>query len=173
MTDRLQPELPPQSRISSRIDGSEMTLLIPRANRRQIPGGWTAAFGFLAITFTAQGFLSGNRLWSAGGFLFFLLTACQLLFRLGSSLRNSGEIKLQITPDVLTAITGPAEAPMHRHWPRSAISSIRAEPPKLNLYLASRQPSVCLLSGLDPAELAWISDQIHRKWNWVDQDGGK
>jgi hypothetical protein len=165
MSDR--PELPPQSRISSRIDGSEMTILIPRSARTArgwVPGGLAIAFAFLAVTFTAQGLLTRNPLWSIGGLLFFLLTGWQILARFGPALKTPSQIKLQISPEILTATTGSSEAPMSRHWPRSAISSIRAEPPMLNIYLTGRDTPVCLLSDLDPAELVWIADQIRVKW---------
>jgi hypothetical protein len=161
------PELPPQSRISSRIDGNEMTILIPRS--APVSGGWiprglVVAFAFLAVTFTAQGLLTRNPLWSIGGLLFFLLTGWQIVARFGPALKTPSQIKLQISAEVLTVTTGPAEAPMSRHWTRSAISSIRAEPPVLNIYLAGRDTPVCLLSNLEPAELDWIAEQIRVKW---------
>jgi hypothetical protein len=164
MTDR--PELPPQSRISSRIDGGEMTILIPRSARAAgcVPGSLSVAFAFLAVTFTAQGLLMRNALWSFGGLLFFLLAGWQLLARFGPSLKNPSQIQLQISPEVLKMTTGSAETPVSRQWPRSTISEIRAEPPKLNLYLIGRDAPVCLLSDLDPAELNWIAEQIRVKW---------
>jgi len=161
------PELPPQSRISSRINGSEMTILIPRSIRGSggcVPGSLAVAFAFLGVTFTAQGLLTRNPLWSIGGLLFFLLTGWQLLARFGPSLKTPRQISLKITPETLTALTGSPESPMSRHWPRSTIIRIRAEPPKLNLYLIGRDTPVCLLSDLDPAELEWIADQIRVKW---------
>jgi hypothetical protein len=166
MTDPLT-ELPPQSRISSRIDGSEMTILIPRSAR--IAGGWIPtglmiAFGFLAVTCTAQGVLTQNPRWFIAGLFFFVLAGWQLLAHLGPMLKTPSQIKLQITQEFLTATIGSAEAQTSRHWPRSTISSIRAEPPKLNIYLTSRDTPVCILSDLEPAELLWIAEQIRVRW---------
>jgi hypothetical protein len=162
-----RPELPPQSRISSRVDGSEISILIPRSTGASggcVPGSLVVAFAFLAVTFTAQGLLTRNPLWSIGGLVFFLLTGWQILARFGPALKTPSQIKLQISPEALTVTTGSAEKPMSRRWTRSAISSIRAEPPMLNIYLTGRDTPVCLLSDLDPAELEWIADQIRAKW---------
>jgi len=144
-----------------------MIILIPKSARSSsghIPMGLSVAFAFLAITFTAQGLFTRNPLWTLGGLLFSLLTGWQLLSRFGPSLKTPSQIKLQITPEVLTVISGPPDAPMRRHWPRAAISRIRSEPPMLNVYLKNRDAPVRLLSGLEPAELDWIADQIRIKW---------
>jgi hypothetical protein len=165
MTDR--PELPPQSRITSRVEGSEMTILIPRTARTLggwVPKGLSVTFAFLAVTFTAQGLITRNPRWSIGGLLFFLLAGWQLLARFGPALKTPGQIKLQITPEFLTTTIGSAEAPTSRHWPRSTISGVRAEPPTLNIYLTSRDTPVCVLSDLEPAELLWIAEQIRITW---------
>lgn len=151
-TDR--PELPPQSRITSRIVGRELTITIPRPSFGSTSSGIAVAMAFLGIVFLAQGVLTRNPLWSVGGIFFFLLAALSFAIRLRAVTKSGGEINLKIT-DESVAVT-----PSPRPWPRQIISAIRAEPPKLNLYLTTQSAPVCLLSHRDPAELLWIGDQI-------------
>ncbi|MGD0463295.1 MAG: hypothetical protein ABSB74_12495 [Tepidisphaeraceae bacterium] len=167
------PELPPQSRITCRINGEILTITIPRSPTRVgcIGGSWSAAAvcGFLAVCFTAQGMLGGNLLWTAAGFFFFLITGWQLLALRGGLLHAPGAIKLEVTPESLARISGPAETPHRRHWPRSAIIAIRVEPQSpsgpasLCLQLRDDPPSICLYSCDDPDELEWLADQIRRR----------
>ena len=109
-------ELPPHSQISLRIDGNAMTITIPSAagpsrgllgGRQSLRGGnWAAAaaFAFLAVTFIAQGILSGKPAWTGAGLVCFLVTAWQMVALRGLP---AGHVKLQISPDQLTRITGP------------------------------------------------------------------
>lgn len=167
-------KLPPQSRISSRIVGSDTTILIPGnygSSRGCIAGSFSAAavFAFLTVTFIAQGMLSKNLLWTGGGLFFFLLTGWQLLALHVLPRANSSRIQLEITPELLARITGPADAPQRRQWLRSAVADIRVEqepaaPPELRIHFNDGQPAFCLLSGLDPDELWWMAEQIRLKW---------
>jgi hypothetical protein len=171
-------ELPPHSRISLRIDGSGMTIIIPKAADSSGGGSWAAAaaFAFLTVTFMAQGLLSGNLLWTGAGFFCLLLTGWQMLALRGLPGGKSGQTKLQITPDQLAKITGPANAPQRQQWPRSAVTDVRVDPesdskpPSLTLHFSDGKPPVCILTGLDPAELNWIAEEIHIKWGLPSTD---
>jgi len=89
---------------------------------------------------------------------------------------KSGQTKLQITPDQLAKITGPANAPQRQQWPRSAVADVRVDPesdskpPSLSLHFNDGKPPVCILSGPDPAELNWIAEEIHIKWGMASTD---
>jgi hypothetical protein len=158
------PELPPQSRISSRVDGNDLIIVIPKSARAPLHFGLTAGAAFLAVTFTAQGLLAHSSAWSVAGFFFLLAAALLLAVDFARSLRNPRESTLQITTDGLTLLTGPTDSAARRSWPRSSIASICAEPPTLNLYFSNPQPPICLLKGLDNAELNWIANQIRIRW---------
>jgi hypothetical protein len=147
-------ELPPQSRISSRITGNDLVITIPRRTLGASASGFAVAMAFLGIVFCVQGILTHNDLWSLGGIFLFLLAALAFANRIRTAMKSRGEIRLQITPESL-AIT-----PNPRQWKRSDIDAIRAEPPMLNLYLTAQPAPICLLSDLDAAELQWLADQI-------------
>jgi hypothetical protein len=171
-------ELPPHSRISLRIDGNGMTITVPKADGSSPGGSWaaTAAFAFLTVTFIAQGLLSGDLLWTGAGIICFLLTGWQIMILRGLPAGKSGQTKLQITPDQLAKITGPANAPQRQQWPRSAVTNIRVDPESdskpagLSLHFSDGKPPVCILSGPDPAELNWIAEEIHIKWGLPAND---
>ncbi|MGA2441233.1 MAG: hypothetical protein ABSH08_09745 [Tepidisphaeraceae bacterium] len=155
-----------------------MTITIPKAAGSSPGVSWAAAaaFSFLTVTFIAQGILSGNLLWTGAGFFCFLITGWQMLALRGLPTGKSGQTKLQITPDQLAKITGPANAPQRQQWPRSAVTDIRVDPesdstpPGLSLVFNDGKPPVCILSGADPAELNWIAEEIHLKWGMASTD---
>jgi hypothetical protein len=176
-------DLPPQSRISCRIDGQVLSITLPRSSARVgcMGGNWAAAavFAFLAVSCTAQGILGGNLLWTAAGFFFFLIAGWQLLALRGGIFHAPESTKLEIGPDSLVKIGGPTDAPQRVQWPRSAITDIRVEPRSssgsacLNLHLNDAPQVVCLLSSSDADEMHWIAEQIRRKWKMVGgEDGG-
>jgi hypothetical protein len=171
-------ELPPHSRISLRIDGGATTITIPKASgplRGCLGGSWAAvsAFAFLAVTFTAQGVLSGNPRWTVAGLFCALLAAWQMVALHGLP---AGHVRLEISPDQISRITGHDKSPQRQQWPRSAISGIRVDsnsnPAALSLHFNNRQPPACILSGNDPAELNWIAEQIRKKWGMTGTDSG-
>jgi hypothetical protein len=155
-----------------------MTITIPKAAGSTSGGSWaaTAALAFLTVTCIAQGILSGNHLWTGAGLVCLLLTGWQLAALRGLPGGTSGQTKLQITPDQLAKITGPANAPQRQQWPRSAVADIRVDPesdskpPGLSLHFGDGKPPVCILSGPDPDELNWIAEQIHLKWGLASND---
>jgi hypothetical protein len=156
--------LPAQSRISSRSDGNELIITIPRgstASRGCVPTGFTAAFAFLGVTFTAQGLLTRKTSWSFFGLLFFLLMGLQLMLRFSRGMNSAGSTMLRITPEMLTMTTN-----TRRQWPRSTITAVKADPPSLHLYISGQLAPEMILSNLDPDELQWIAGQINRKWNF-------
>jgi len=155
-----------------------MTITIPKPAGSSSGGSWAAAaaFAFLTVTFMSQGLLSGNMLWCAAGFFCLFLTGWQMIALRGLPAGKSGHTKLQITPDQLAKITGPANAPQRQQWARSAVTDIRVDPesdskpPSLSLHFSDGKPPVCILSGLDPAELNWIAEEIHIKWGLTSTD---
>jgi len=156
--------LPAQSRISSRSEGNELIITIPRgaaASRGCVPTGFTVAFAFLGVTFIAQGLLSRKPAWSSFGLLFFLLMGLQLMFRFSRGMKSTGSTTLRITPEMLT-MTGD----IRRQWSRSTITAVKAEPPSLHLYISGQLAPDMILSNLDPDELQWIAEQLSRKWNF-------
>jgi hypothetical protein len=167
------PELPPQSRVTSRIDGEILSISIPRSSARLgcIGGSWSlaAVFGFLTVCSFAQGIFGGNLAWTAAGFFFFLITGWQLLALRGGILRAAGTIRIEITPDVLSKISGTADAPHRRSWPRAVITGIQVErksasgPASLSLQLRDEPNAISLFSCDDPEELEWIAEQIRRR----------
>jgi hypothetical protein len=173
------PELPPQSRVTSRIDGEVLSITLPRSSARIgcIGGSWAGAavFGFLAICSFAQGTFSGNLIWTGAGFFFFLFTGWQLLALRGGILRAPGTVKLEIAPESFAIVSGPADTPHRRSWPRSAITGIRVEPKKtagptsLFLELRDEPRSVCLYSGSDAEEMEWIAEQIRKRLSGGDE----
>jgi len=40
----------------------------------------------------------------------------------------------------------------------------------LTLHFSDGKPPVCILTGLDPAELNWIAEEIHIKWGLPSTD---
>ncbi|HEX4056449.1 MAG TPA: hypothetical protein VHX86_19480 [Tepidisphaeraceae bacterium] len=166
-------ELPPQSRISSRIEGGNTTLLIPgnsASSRGCIAGSFSAAavFGFLTVVCMAQGIFSKNLLWTGGGFFFFILTAWQLLALRILPRTSSTHTQLEITPELLSETTGLANAQRRRQWLRATVADICVEQqsgvPELRVRFNDGQDTVCILSGLDPDELRWVAEQIRLKW---------
>jgi hypothetical protein len=167
------PELPPQSRITSRIDGDVLSINIPRSSARLgcIGGSWSmaAVFGFLTVCSFAQGFFGGNPAWTAAGIVFFLFTGWQLLVLRGGLLRAPGTIRIEIGPESLSKISGPDAGPHRRSWPRPTITAIHVEPKSasgpasLNLQLRDEPAAISLYSCDDPEELEWIADQIRRR----------
>jgi hypothetical protein len=165
-------ELPPQSRISCRLDGQTLAITIPGPSVD--PGGsWglIAIFAFLAVTCTTQGLLSGDHGWTIAGAVSFLITGWQLYGMRGAAFHTARAVKLEISPEFLSLVTGPSNAPQRRRWAKADVSDIRtetnadSESSELRLQLRNGQPAISLVSGIDPAELSWISEQIHRKWN--------
>jgi hypothetical protein len=171
-------ELPTHSRISLRIERNGVTITIPKAAGSSSGGSWAAAaaFAFLTVTFIAQGILSGNLLWAGAGFFCLLIAGWQMAALGALPTGKSGQTKLQITPDQLAKITGPDKAPQRQQWPRSAVTDIRVDPesdskpPGLSLHFNDGKPPVCILSGIDPAELNWIAEEIHIKWGMASTD---
>jgi len=167
------PELPPQSRISSRIDGGYTTITIPSAASRShgcLGGSWSAAavLSFLCIVFFAQGIFSRNLGWTAVGVVAFILAAWQLLIlRFFSPKGLDHTIQFEIGPEWLTEVAGSADAPFRQRWPRHSVAEIRVEqsPPALCIYFNDQQLTCRLLVGFDLAELNWIAEQIRLKWN--------
>jgi hypothetical protein len=157
--------LPAQSRISSRSEGNELIITIPRGSAASggcLPTGFTAAFAFLGVTFTAQGLLTRKPAWSFFGLLFFVLAGLQLIFRFSRGMKSAGSTTLRITPELLTMT-----AATRRQWPRSTITAVKADPPSLHLYISGQLAPEMILSDLDPDELQWIADQLNRKWNFA------
>jgi hypothetical protein len=170
------PDLPPQSRITSKIEGDELVLTIPHpapASRGCLSGSWgaTAAFAFLAITFIAQGLFSKQTSWSIAGLFCAAIAILQLPTLRAIRSRNAALTILRIAPGHITRITGPAQTPIRTEWQRPAISKLSVSPPNLHLHsqFAPSSP-VCLLSTPDPTELAWIAHQIRLKWK-MNPDG--
>jgi len=150
MTD---PELPPESRITSRVEGDTLIITVPGSRspkKRWFIGsrGSLAVFAFLTITFIAQGGFTHTPSWTAGGFLFLLLTVFQLPFLF----RYQHKIVYEITSQDLTEITGLAATPLRRNWPRDGFGDHRME------------DSIFGLKGLADEEVEWILEQIRRKW---------
>jgi hypothetical protein len=158
-------ELPPQSRITSRAVGSELTISIPRASRANFPVGWTAATAFLAITFTAQGVLTHSVEWSAGGLAIFILFVALLLVGFAKSLSRPSPVVLKIAPESLTVTTGAGKDQIVKTWPKSSISSLRCELSRLDIYLNNVPRPICLIRGHEELDLAWIADQINIRWH--------
>jgi hypothetical protein len=166
-------ELPPQSRVTSRIDGEVLSISIPRSSARLgcIGGSWSlaAVFGFLTVCSFAQGVFGGNASWTAAGFFFFLMTGWQLLALRGGLLRASGTIRIEVGPESLSKVSGPGASPYRRSWLRAVIIGVRVEPKSgsgpasLNLQLRDESAVISLCSCDDPEELEWIADQIRRR----------
>jgi hypothetical protein len=174
-------ELPPHSRISLRIDGNGMTLIIPRStgSAGDFPAAtWAviAIFAFLAVTLMAQGLLSGYHMWTGTGLLCLVIAAWQWIALAGRPGGKSGQTKLQIAPNLLIKITGPVKAPQRQQWGRSTIADVRVDPegesaePALNLHFSDGKPPVCILSGNEPEELNWIAEQIRLRWGLSPSD---
>jgi len=166
-------ELPAESRISCRIEGDDTVLRIPKlagASRGCFGGSWSvaAAFGFLAVTFAAQGILSKNLGWTFAGFGCFLAAGWQLLALRGLP-QNSQEIEIRVGPESLSRVM----QTIRRDWARSAVADLCIEGNskliELRLHLKDGKDSVCLLSGIDREELEWIREQIRLKWK-MDAD---
>jgi hypothetical protein len=165
-------ELPPQSRISSRVDGADTTITIPLAagaSRGCLAGSWSAAavFSFLCIVFIAQGAFSRNLAWTAWGVLLFILAGWQLIaLRFFPPGRLDRTVRLEISPESLAEITGPADAPARRQWLRSIVANVRVEPESAAICIDFNDgtPGCRLLAGADPDELRWIAGQICLKW---------
>jgi hypothetical protein len=161
-------ELPAQSRISSRIAGDELILTIPKAaggSRGCLAGSSSAAalFGFLAVTFAAQGIFTKNLGWSLAGFGCFVIAGWQLLALRGLP-GNSSDLQIRIGNAGLSRLTGPADAVQRRDWKRSAVAELRVEEGELRLHLKDAKQADCLVSGLEQPELEWIAEQVRHKW---------
>jgi hypothetical protein len=167
------PELPPQSRITSRIDGDVLSISIPRSSARLgcIGGSWSmaAVFGFLTVCSFAQGIFGGNPAWTAAGFFFFLVTGWQLLALRGGLLRAPGTIRIEVGPESLSTVSGPGTGPHRRIWPRAVIIGIQVEQKSasgtasLSLQIRDEPNAISLFSCDDVEELEWIADQIRRR----------
>lgn len=171
-------ELPPQSRISLRLDREGMTIVIPKSSGKT-KGSWGLAAGaaFLTVTFIAQGLLSGNHAWTGAGLLCFIVTAWQFILLRGSP-GMEGQTKLQVTGDRLAKIVGPEDAPQRQNWQRSAIAELRVETESgsnragLCMHFKDEQPPAWLLSDGDSRELDWIAEQIRTRWGMAGARGG-
>ena len=169
------PDLPPQSRINSKIEGNELVLTIPHptpASRGCLAESWgaAAAFAFLAITFIAQGLLSKEIAWSIASLLCALIALIQLPTLRAIRSPSTAHAILRIAPDRITRITGPAQSPIRTEWTRQAISKLTVSAPNLHLHTQFAPSPVCILSTPDPAELEWIAHQIRLKWK-MNPDG--
>ena len=162
-------ELPAQSRISSRIEGDELVVIIPKSGgtpRGCAGGSWglAAMFGFLAVTFVAQGFFSKNLEWTAAGMACFLVAGCQLAVLRGLP-GKAGEIQIRIGNEHLTRVSRTGEMKQSRDCSRSAVAAIRVGGNSgLLLHLKDGKGQESLVSGLEAQELEWIAEQIRHKW---------
>jgi hypothetical protein len=151
-------ELPADSRITSRADGSALIITIPfRRQHRLASWGGAASFGFLAIVCLAQGVLRGQLGWVAAGLGFLIIAAWQwaLLARWGTAV-------IEISPDWMTIRQGGSAAGQNR-WNRADVSEVRADAGALRIGGAGS--SVAVLNGQDADELQWLAEQIRRQWS--------
>jgi hypothetical protein len=163
-------ELPPQSRISLRMDREGMTITIPKSSGKP-RGSWglVAIAAFLAVAFIAQGVLSGNHGWTGAGLLCFIVAAWQFMLLRGMP-GNDGQTKLQITGEWLARIVGTDDAPQRLDWQRSSVSEVRVETDTESnragvcARFNNKQPPVWLVFDGDLQELEWIAEQIRIKW---------
>jgi hypothetical protein len=165
-------ELPPQSRISCRLEGQTLAITIPGPSVNA-GGNWgiIAIFAFLAVSCTTQGLLTGERGWTLVGLVSALIAGWQLYAMRGAASHAAKAVKLEISPEFISLVTGPSNAPMRQRWAKADVADLRTEASagsasaELLLQLRNGQPAISLVSTSDPAELNWISEQIHRKWN--------
>ena len=165
-------ELPPQSRISCRLEGHTLAITIPGPSVNA-GGNWglIAIFAFLAVSCITQGLLTNVHTWTIAGFVSALIAGWQLYAMRGAAFHAHKAVKLEISPEFLSLVSGPNNAPLRQRWSKADVSDIRTEmnaassTSQLLLQLRNGQPAISLVTGTDPAELNWISEQIHRKWN--------
>jgi hypothetical protein len=163
-------ELPPQSRISLRIDREGTTITIPKSSGKP-RGSWGVAAGaaFLTVTLVAQGVLSGNHAWTGAGLLCFIVAAWQFMLRRGMP-GNDANTRLQISGERLARIMGPENAQQRQDWQRASVSEVRVETDAqtnqlgLSMHFNKNQPPVWLVQDGDMQELEWIAEQIRIKW---------
>lgn len=172
-------DLPPESRIQSKLENNDTVLTIPKPPRKSqgcIRGSWSVAavFGFLAVTFAAQGIFTKNSGWLFAAVPCLLITAWQLLLLRGLP-GNFGEIQIRIGPEYLSRVARQGEFEQRRDWPRSVIADICLEPAdkslELRLHMKDGSDPICLLTRMDPKELEWIAEQIRLKWKMGPSPG--
>jgi hypothetical protein len=167
-------ELPAESRITSRIEGDNTVITIPisgTSSRGCFGGSWgaTAVFGFLGITFAAQGFLTRNLGWVLAGMGCLVVTAFQLAILQGLP-RKSSRIEISTGAESLSCAIYRVQAAERKSWVRSAVAKIEVEANgKLCVRLTESGEICCLAEGLDRQESEWIVEQIRHKWK---MDGG-
>jgi hypothetical protein len=162
-------ELPGDSRVTSWVDGERTVITIPvgRSGARGCFGGsWGAAagFGFLAVTFCAQGFFGGNLLWVLGAVGCFFVAAWQLAMLRGIP-GKAGRVEISVDGERLGRAVFRGEAVLRAEWMRVDVRKIAVGADgRLCLHLNGGREKVCLISGNDPAELEWIAEQVRLKW---------
>jgi hypothetical protein len=123
-----------------------------------------AGFGFLAITFVAQGFFSRNLAWVLGGVGCFVVAAWQLALLRGSP-GKARRVEIVVDGESIGRVIYLGDAVERKEWMRSAVAKIGVEEGgKLCLHLKQSGENVCLFSGNDEGELEWIAEQVRLKW---------
>jgi hypothetical protein len=145
-------DLPAQSRITSRTDGSTLIITIPLRRRGGCASwGGVAAFAFLAIVCMTQGMLARRLGWTAVGLVFLVIAAWQW-----AMLARWGTVVIEISPESMTLIQSGTAG--RSRWDRANVPRVRADTGGLRLAAS------IILPGHDPDELEWLADQIRRKW---------
>jgi len=150
-------DLPADSRITSRTDGSTLIITVPlRRRRRWASWGGVASFAFLAVVCLAQGMLRRQAGWIAAGLAFLLISAWQwgMLARWGTAV-------FEISPELLT-IQQSGAASGRMQWSRADVAVVRAE--RGALRIGGAGASEALLEGHDLYELHWLAEQIRGQW---------
>ncbi len=163
-------ELPPQSRISLRVDREGMTIVIPKPMGKS-KGSWglAAIAAFLTVSFIVQGLLSGNQAWTGVGLLCFIVTAWQLMALRGLAARDD-QTKLQVTGEHLVRFAGPADSPQRTDWQRAKVSELKVEKESesnrtgLRMHFKDKQAPAWLVMDGDSQELDWVAEQIRKRW---------
>lgn len=150
-------DLPADSRITSRTDGSTLTITVPlRRRRRWASWGGVASFAFLAVVCLAQGTLHRQLGWIAAGIAFLLIAAWQW-----AMLARQGTAVIEITPELLT-LQHSGDAFSAMQWNRADVSVVRAERGALRIGGAD---AAAVLEGHDLNELHWLAEQIRKQWD--------
>jgi hypothetical protein len=168
-------DLPPESRITSRLKGDVLHITVPPASLKAgcLTGSWAlcAACGFLAVSSITQGLLTHHPFWSLGGVICFALAGWQLALRRGS-FGGGAPVIIEITPDLLCILPNGSSEQPPQVWRRQAVRDIDAAPAAsldragLNIHPLGA-PSVTLLRSLTPEESRWLAGQIKRKWGFA------